>query len=56
MEEKCLSDETCKVLLNYSKVMGLDIVVIEFGKVQAALLNCARSKFQKEGRMLTEEP
>lgn len=55
MEEKCLSDENCKVPLNYSKVMGLDVMVIEFRKDQAAHLNCARSKFQKEGRMATEE-
>lgn len=47
--------KTVKVPLNYSNVVGLDSMVIEFGKDQAALLNCARSKFQKEGRMSTEE-
>lgn len=46
---------TVKVPLNYSKVMGSDIMVIEFGRGQAALLNCARSKSQKEGRMPTED-
>lgn len=41
--------------VNYSKVMGSDIMVIELGRGQAALLNGARSKSQKEGRMLTED-
>lgn len=46
---------TVKVQLTYSKVIGLDIMVIEFGRDQAALLNCARSKSQKEGRMMSTE-
>lgn len=46
---------TAKVPLNYSKVMGLDTMVTEFGIDQRALLNCARSKSQKEGRMMLTE-
>lgn len=46
---------TVEVPLNYSKVMGLDMMVIELGRDQAAPLNCARGKSEKEGRMSTED-